>query len=103
MADLGRSVSPLLDGERLWVCARCGSDQVEVAVYWAGSVEPVDQRSEKIEPASCYAEAGELGSAFCNACHAEDDPSDLLVRVVPPAPPLAQADDTPSRGQRETS
>jgi hypothetical protein len=67
--------------ERRWVCIRCGSARVSLAVEWAQSVEPVDQAAEELGPEGCGpGDVAHLLHAFCDDCQATGSPATLLER-----------------------
>jgi hypothetical protein len=66
---------------RRWVCRRCGSSHVQIAVEWCQSVVPVDHDDDELNPDSCG--DGDVSSvlrAFCDHCFSEGDPGDVLER-----------------------
>lgn len=72
----------VIDTMRVWRCKYCQSTNVQVAIYWGGSVEDVDQRSDKLEPDMCNADDPLVAEEFCNDCYSQED--GLLERVEVP-------------------
>lgn len=75
-----------------WVCARCNSTDLRIAVEWCDSLERVDQAAAVLEPADCDPEAARIVTGFCDSCGAQGDAQETIIRgeatgIRPPATP----------------